>query len=293
MVGKEINKRLVKLIECPRDAMQGWAHNIPTEKKIIYLNSLLQVGFDSLDFGSFVSHKAIPQMADTKQVLAGIDPANSKTRLLAIVANTRGAAEAASYSLIQDIGFPFSISETFQKRNTNSSINTSLMTVLDMLEICRQKEKRLVVYISMAFGNPYGDAWSPEIAIQWTQKLVKAGVKVISLADTVGLASSSQVNELTKSVITEFPTIESGLHLHSRRENSIEKLEAAYNAGCRRFDGAINGIGGCPMAGDELVGNMDSLIMIDYFQRKNVLPVLNEPALLKSKMMANEIFLNY
>jgi hydroxymethylglutaryl-CoA lyase len=293
MILKDTKKELIKIVECPRDAMQGWAHNIPTEKKIIYLNSLLQVGFDSLDFGSFVSHKAIPQMADTKQVLAGIDPANSKTRLLAIVANTRGAAEAASYSLIQDIGFPFSISETFQKRNTNSSINTSLMTVLDMLEICRQKEKRLVVYISMAFGNPYGDAWSPEIAIQWTQKLVKAGVKVISLADTVGLASSSQVNELTKSVITEFPTIESGLHLHSRRGNSIEKLEAAYNAGCRRFDGAINGIGGCPMAGDELVGNMDSLIMIDYFQRKNVLPVLNEPALLKSKMMANEIFLNY
>ncbi len=162
----------VKLVECPRDAMQGWTHNIPTEKKIAYLNWLLQVGFDSLDFGSFVSHKAIPQMADTRKVIGEINSANSKTRLLAIVANTRGAAEAAAYSLIQDIGFPFSISETFQKRNTNSSINTSLMTVLDMLEICRQKEKRLVVYISMAFGNPYGDPWSSEIAIQWTQKLV-------------------------------------------------------------------------------------------------------------------------
>ncbi len=293
MTVKNTNKKLIKIIECPRDAMQGWTHDIPTEKKITYLNSLLQVGFDSLDFGSFVSHKAIPQMADTKQVIAGIDPTNSKTRLLAIVANTRGAAEAATYSLIQDIGFPFSISETFQKRNTNSSINTSLMSVLDILEICRQKKKRLVVYISMAFGNPYGDPWSSEIAIQWTQKLVKAGVKVISLADTVGLASPSQVNELTKSVITEFPAIETGVHLHSRRENSIEKLEAAYNAGCRRFDGALNGIGGCPMAGDELVGNMDSLIMIDYFQKKNVLPVLNQPALKKSVMMANEIFLNH
>jgi hydroxymethylglutaryl-CoA lyase len=293
MFAAENTTKKVKLVECPRDAMQGWAHNIPSEKKISYLNTLLQVGFDSLDFGSFVSHKAIPQMADTKQVIALIVPANSKTRLLAIVANTRGAAEAAGYSQIHDIGFPFSISETFQKRNTNSSINTSLMTVLDMLEICRQKEKRLVVYISMAFGNPYGDPWSAEIVLQWIRKLVKAGVQVISLADTVGLATAAQVFELTSSLIKEFPTVESGVHLHSRRENSIDKLEAAFSAGCRRFDGAINGIGGCPMAGDELVGNMDSLIMIDYFQRKNVLPVLNESALEKSITLANEIFLNH
>src|SRR5450755_1266061 len=177
----------VKLIECPRDAMQGWSHFIPTEKKTAYLNALLRVGFDSLDFGSFVSPKAIPQMADTKQVITEINPGDSKTRLLAIVANTRGAREAAEYPVIRDIGFPFSISETFQKRNTNSSITTSLMTVLDILEICRQKDKRLLLYISMAFGNPYGDAWSPEIALQWIRKLVKAGVKVISLADTVGL----------------------------------------------------------------------------------------------------------
>jgi hydroxymethylglutaryl-CoA lyase len=293
MIGKGRQIEKVKIVECPRDAMQGWTHNIPIEKKINYLNTLLQVGFDSLDFGSFVSPKAIPQMADTKKVIAEIDPVNSKTRLLAIVANTRGAAEAAAYPLIQDLGFPFSISETFQKRNTNSSINTSLMTVLDILEICRQKEKRLVVYISMAFGNPYGDAWSREITIQWIHKLVKAGVKVISLADTVGLATTTQVHDLTKSLITEFPTIESGVHLHSRRENSVEKLEAAFSAGCRRFDGAINGIGGCPMAGDELVGNMDSLLMIDYFQKKKVLPILNEPALKKSIQLANEIFINY
>jgi hydroxymethylglutaryl-CoA lyase len=289
-MAKGINSNWVKLVECPRDAMQGWPHFIPTEKKIAYLNELLRVGFDSLDFGSFVSPKAIPQMADTKMVIANINPLNSKTRLLAITANTRGAAEAAAYSHISDLGFPFSISETFQKRNTNSSIKTSLMTVLDILEICRQKGKRLVVYISMAFGNPYGDEWSPEIAMGWIRQLVKMGVKVISLADTVGIASPDQVHELTKSLITEFPILESGVHLHSRRENSTEKLEAAFSAGCRRFDGALNGIGGCPMAGDELVGNMDSLIMIDYFKKKNVLPVLNEIALENCRQLAGEIF---
>jgi hydroxymethylglutaryl-CoA lyase len=290
MMVEEIKSNLVKLVECPRDAMQGWVHFIPTEKKVEYLNALLRVGFDGLDFGSFVSPKAIPQMADTKQVITEINPGGSKTRLLAIAANTRGAREAAEYPLISDIGFPFSISETFQKRNTNSSVKTSLMTVLDILEICRQKNTRLVVYISMAFGNPYGDEWSAEIAMSWIRQLVKMGVKVISLADTVGLASAAQVQELTNSLIAEFPMIESGVHLHSRRENSIEKLEAAFSAGCRRFDGALNGIGGCPMAGDELVGNMDSLIMIDYFKKKNVLPVLNEPALENCRQLAKEIF---
>ncbi len=286
----EIKSDLVKLVECPRDAMQGWPHFIPTKEKIRYLNELLRVGFDSLDFGSFVSAKTIPQMADTKQVIANINPSDSKTRLLAIVANTRGAAEASTYSHIKDIGFPFSISETFQRRNTNSSIKTSLMTVLDILEICRQKDKRLVVYISMAFGNPYGDEWSPEIAISWIRQLVKMGVKVISLADTVGVASPAQVKDLTKSLISEFPAIESGVHLHSRRENSIEKLEAAFSAGCRRFDGALNGIGGCPMAGDELIGNMDSLIMIEYFRNNNVLPLLDESALENCREIASEIF---
>jgi hydroxymethylglutaryl-CoA lyase len=290
MSGEGSLDKMVKLVECPRDAMQGWPHIIPTEKKIAYLDELLKVGFDSLDFGSFVSPKAIPQMADTKEVVSNINPLKSKTRLLAIVANIRGAAEAAAYSQIQDIGFPFSISETFQKRNTNSSIKTSLMTVQDILEICRQKDKRLVVYISMAFGNPYGDEWSAEIALSWIRQLVKMGVKVISLADTVGIASPNQVHELTKSLISEFPSIESGVHLHSRKENSIEKLEAAFTAGCKRFDGAINGIGGCPMAGDELVGNMDSDVMIEYFKRKGVLPVLNELALENCRRLANEIF---
>jgi hydroxymethylglutaryl-CoA lyase len=288
----EGNTNIVKLVECPRDAMQGWSHFIPTEKKIEYLNVLLQVGFDSLDFGSFVSPKAIPQMADTKDVIEKIIPGNSKTRLLAIVANTRGAEDAALYPAIRDIGFPFSISETFQQRNTNSSIEKSVETVSAIQEICFLSGKRLVVYISMAFGNPYGDDWSEDIALNWIGQLVQLGVEVISLADTVGLASPAQVHTLTKSLITEFPSIESGVHLHSRRENSIEKLEAAFNVGCRRFDGALNGIGGCPMAGDELIGNMDSLLMIDYFQEKQVLPLLDKSALEKSSLLSNEIFLN-
>jgi hydroxymethylglutaryl-CoA lyase len=283
----------VKLVECPRDAMQGWPDFIPTGKKIAYLDALLQVGFDSLDFGSFVSHKAIPQMADTKQVIEKINPGNSKTRLLSIVANTRGAEEAALYPAIRDLGFPFSISETFQQRNTNASIEKSVETVAAIQEICFLSGKRLVVYISMAFGNPYKDPWSEEIALNRISQLVEMGVEVISLADTVGLAAPDQVYALTKSLIDFFPSIESGVHLHSRREQSIEKLEAAFSAGCRRFDGALNGIGGCPMAGDELVGNMDTLLMIDYFQKKNVLPALNETALEKSRILSGEIFLTH
>jgi hydroxymethylglutaryl-CoA lyase len=285
--------KTVKLVECPRDAMQGWPDFIPTEKKISYLNTLMQVGFDSLDFGSFVSAKAIPQMADTKEVITAIDSDNSRTRLLAIVANTRGAEEAALYPAIRDIGFPFSISETFQQRNTNSSILKSVETVSAIQEICYLSGKRLVVYISMAFGNPYGDEWSPSIALGYIQQLVQMGVEVISLADTVGLASSDQVYDLTKSLITAFPQIESGVHLHSRRENSIEKIDAAFSAGCRRFDGALNGIGGCPMAGDDLVGNMDTVLMIDYFKEKKVLPELNEGALENSIGLANTIFINH
>jgi hydroxymethylglutaryl-CoA lyase len=287
------NTNLVKLVECPRDAMQGWAGLIPTEKKIEYINSLLEVGFDSLDFGSFVSPKAIPQMADTKEVIAAIDPLNSKTRLLAIVANTRGAEEAALFPAIRDIGFPFSVSETFQQRNSNASIAKSVETVSAIQEICYLGGKRLVVYISMAFGNPYGDDWSPEITLSWIGELVQMGVEVISLADTVGIANPDQVSTLTQTLISEFPDIESGVHLHSRRENSVEKIEAAFKAGCRRFDGALNGIGGCPMAGDELVGNIDSLLMIDYFKSKNLLPALNEDALQDSIRLSNEIFLKH
>lgn len=292
-MAEEIKSDRVKLVECPRDAMQGWAGFIPTEKKIEYLNTLLQVGFDSLDFGSFVSHKAIPQMADTKEVVEKIIPGNSKTRLLAIVANTRGAEDAALYPSINDIGFPFSVSETFQERNTNSSLQKSIETISAIQEICYLGGKRLVVYISMAFGNPYSDPWSQEIVLNWVRLIVEMGVEVISLADTVGLASPEQVHDLTKSLIEEFPSIESGVHLHSRREKSIEKIEAAYLAGCRRFDGALNGIGGCPMAGDELVGNIDTLILVDYFRKKNILPDLNEEILKKSILMAGEVFQIY
>jgi hydroxymethylglutaryl-CoA lyase len=292
MNGEEKIKTL-KLVECPRDAMQGWPDFIPTEKKIVYLNTLLQVGFDSLDFGSFVSSRAIPQMADTKQVIEKLEPGNSKTRLLAIVANTRGASDAASYPLIKDIGFPFSISETFQQRNANSTIERSKDTVSEIQEICGRYNKRLVIYISMAFGNPYDDPWSPDIAMKYISDLAFSGVEVISLADTVGLATGEQVYSLTSSVMNEFPDIEAGVHLHSRRETSIEKLEAAFRAGCRRFDGALNGIGGCPMAGDELVGNMDSLLMIDYFRKNQVMPQLNDSALETAVQLANEIFVNH
>ncbi len=284
---------LVKLVECPRDAMQGWVSFIPTEKKIDYLNALLQVGFDSLDFGSFVSPKAIPQMADTGQVTGRLKKADSVTKLLAIVANTRGAETAAMYPDIKDIGFPFSISETFQLRNTNSTMAQSVETVAALQEICFLSNKNLVVYISMAFGNPYGDPWSTEFALEWINRLVAMGVGIISLADTVGLASPEQVYGLTRSLVETFPDIESGVHLHARREHSPQKLEAAYSAGCRRFDGALLGIGGCPMAGDELVGNMDSLLMIDYFRQRKALPPLNEQALDECRRIAGEIFLNH
>jgi hydroxymethylglutaryl-CoA lyase len=293
MIAEETASNRVRLVECPRDAMQGWPDFIPTEKKIEYLNTLMQVGFDSLDFGSFVSHRAIPQMADTKKVIEKILPGDSKTRLLAIVANTRGAEDAALYSAISDIGFPFSISETFQQRNTHSSIAESLETVAALQEICYLSGKRLVVYLSMAFGNPYGDVWSPEFALSHIGRLVEMGVEIISLADTVGLASPEQVRQLTESLIGSFPDIESGVHLHSRPEKSIEKIDAAYSAGCRRFDGAINGIGGCPMAGDQLVGNMDSVLMIDYFRKKGLLSALNDAALQKSIVLSGEIFLNH
>ncbi len=283
----------IKIIECPRDAMQGWGSFIPTSKKIEYLNALLQVGFDSLDFGSFVSLKAIPQMADTKEVLGQLERNTSKTKLLAIIANTRGAREACSYPEISDIGFPFSVSETFQQRNARSSIEKSVQTVQEIQELCVANSKRLVIYVSMAFGNPYQDPWSELLVQDWICKLVEMKVGIISLADTVGLATTEQVHSLTAYTINQFPFIETGVHLHSRREHSIDKVEAAFSAGCRRFDGALNGIGGCPMAADELVGNMDSLLLIDFFRKKNILPPLNEKALQKSLALSADIFLNH
>ena len=288
----------IKLIECPRDAMQGWKHVIATEKKIEYLQALLQVGFDTLDFGSFVSPKAIPQMADTKEVVGSLEPGvlsrESKagnTKLLAIVANVRGAEEASAYEAIHYLGFPFSISETFQQRNTNSSISESLERVTAIQEICVKHGKQLVVYISMGFGNPYGDPYSEEIVFQWAGKLAALGISMISLADTVGVATPEQVETITKYLIGALPQTEIGVHLHSTAGNRKEKIDAALQAGCRRFDGALKGIGGCPMANDELVGNMDTEWMIRHFEKAGYTVPYNKEALIKSSMLANEIFL--
>ncbi len=285
-----MNKAL-KLVECPRDAMQGWHSLIPTKKKIRYINSLLRVGFDTIDFGSFVSPKAIPQMADTKQVIAWLELKNTYTKLLAIVANERGAKEAVEFDEITYLGFPFSISETFQQRNTNSSIEESLQRVEAIQSLCIQHKKILVVYLSMAFGNPYGDVYNEAILLHWAEELIKRNITIISLADTVGVATPKQIAVACTTFIQNFSSIEIGVHLHSTLQNRKEKLNAAFNAGCLRFDGALKGIGGCPMAQDELVGNMDTIFMADYFKEKKLLNSLNEEALQQSIHIANEIFI--
>lgn len=282
---------VVKIVECPRDAMQGWKNIISTEKKIVYINSLLRVGFDTIDFGSFVSPKTIPQMADTKEVLKGLDYSNSHSKLLAIVANVRGAAEASFYDTITYLGFPFSVSETFQQRNTNSSIWESVNRVEEIQNICIKAGKQMVIYISMGFGNPYNDPYSDEIVFDWVNRMTDMGVKIISLADTVGVAQPEQVYSLTKYLVDLFPQIEIGVHLHSRPDNRKEKLEAAMRAGCKRFDGALMGIGGCPMANDELVGNMDTEFMIGYFKERKLLSPLNEEGLKESLQIASGIFI--
>jgi len=281
----------IKLIECPRDAMQGWKNLIPTAKKIEYINSLLQVGFDTLDFGSFVSPKAIPQMADTPEVLQHIQLNGSKTKLLAIVANLRGAEEAVKSEKISYLGFPFSISETFQLRNANSTIAQSLDRVQEMQALCQQSGKELVIYISMAFGNPYGDAYSNEIVFQWTGKIAAMGINIISLADTVGVATPEQVFSITDYLISALPGKTIGVHLHSSPLNWKPKAEAALRAGCLRFDGALKGIGGCPMANDDLVGNMDTEKMIEYFEEKGRVNGINREALSRSLLIADSIFI--
>ena len=278
------------IIECPRDAMQGWPHFIPTEKKIKYLNQLLTCGFHTLDFGSFVSPKAIPQMADTAEVIKQLELDKSHTKLLAIIANERGAAEAVSYDQITYLGFPFSISETFQQRNTNSSVDESLKRVENIQEICVKNNKELVVYISMGFGNPYGDIYNEEIVINRSKQIESLGVKIISIADTVGLATPSEVSALMKKIVPEFSNIDIGVHLHSSPLDREAKLDAALQAGCLRFDSAIKGIGGCPMAGNDLVGNMDTEVMIDHFEKNSYKLNIDKTALEKCSMMANEIF---
>lgn len=255
----------VKIIECPRDAMQGIKAFIPTEKKVAYLQSLLRVGFDTLDFGSFVSPKAIPQMQDTAEVLAQLDLSRTNTKLLAIIANTQGAQSASQYSEIQYLGYPFSISENFQMRNTHKTIADSLITLQEILNIADTSGKEVVAYLSMGFGNPYGDPWNVEIVGEWTEKLSSMGVKILSLSDTIGSSTPDVIDYLFANLIPKYPHIEFGAHLHTTPDKWHEKVDAAYKAGCRRFDGAIQGFGGCPMAKDELTGNMPTERMLSYF----------------------------
>ncbi|WP_138434354.1 hydroxymethylglutaryl-CoA lyase [Winogradskyella algicola] len=258
----------VKLIECPRDAMQGIKDFIPTEKKVQYIQSLLRVGFDTIDFGSFVSPKAIPQMVDTAKVLSQLDLSATKSKLLAIIANTRGANDASIHPEIQYLGFPFSISENFQMRNTHKTIAQSVVTLQEILEIADKSDKEVVVYISMGFGNPYGDPWNVDIVGEWTERLAKMGVKILSLSDTIGSSNPDNINYLFSNLIPKYPEIEFGAHLHTTPTTWFEKIDAAYKAGCRRFDGAIQGFGGCPMAKDDLTGNMPTEKMLSYFTQK-------------------------
>lgn len=258
----------IKLIECPRDAMQGIKTFIPTQKKVQYLQALLRCGFDTIDFGSFVSPKAIPQMTDTAEVLSNLDLTTTKSKLLAIVANTRGARDASVHEEIDYLGYPFSISENFQMRNTHKTIAESVVILSEILEIATRTNKEVVAYLSMGFGNPYGDPWNVEIVGEWTEKLSKMGVKILSLSDTVGTSTPEIIDYLFANLIPEYPEIEFGAHLHTTPAKWHEKIDAAYQAGCRRFDGAIQGFGGCPMAKDELTGNMPSEKMLSYFNSK-------------------------
>jgi hydroxymethylglutaryl-CoA lyase len=261
-------KNHVKLIECPRDAMQGIKDWIPTKEKVQYIQSLLRVGFDTIDFGSFVSPKAIPQMVDTAEVLAQLDLSKTTSKLLAIIANTRGANDASKHSEIDYLGFPFSISENFQMRNTHKTIDQSVVTLSEILEIADKSYKEVVVYISMGFGNPYGDPWNVDIVGEWTEKLANMGVKILSLSDTIGSSNSENINYLFSNLIPKYPSIEFGAHLHTTPTTWFEKVDTAYKAGCRRFDGAIQGFGGCPMAKDELTGNMPTEKMFSYFTKQ-------------------------
>lgn len=261
----------VKIIECPRDAMQGIkSHFISTEAKAQYINSLLKVGFDTIDFGSFVSPKAIPQMRDTAEVLSQLDLSETESKLLAIVANVRGANDASVFEEINYLGYPFSISENFQMRNTSKTIEQSIVTLNEILNIADKTNKEVVAYLSMGFGNPYGDPWNVDIVAQWTEKLAKMGVRILSLSDTIGVADGKTISYLFSNLIPQYPKIEFGAHLHTTPTTWHEKVDAAYNAGCNRFDGAIKGYGGCPMAKDELTGNMPTEKLLSYFTTHKV-----------------------
>lgn len=268
----------MKIIECPRDAMQGLKAFIPTATKIAYINTLLQVGFDTLDFGSFVSPKAIPQMSDTAEVLAGLDLSSTTSKLLAIIANVRGAEEAAQYDAISYLGFPLSVSETFQQRNTNKSIAEAMQQLKQIQDICQQQNKTLVTYISMGFGNPYNDPWNAETVIRLVEELDRMGVSIISLSDTIGVSDEANISYLFENLVSAFPHIEFGAHLHTTPVAWQEKVDAAYKAGCRRFDGALRGFGGCPMAKDDLVGNMATENLVSYFDNNGLNLNLNRNA---------------
>tara|TARA_B100001564_G_scaffold12548_2_gene10017 strand:+ start:317 stop:1180 length:864 start_codon:yes stop_codon:yes gene_type:complete len=283
----------IKLIECPRDAMQGINKFIPTKKKIKYVQSLLRVGFDTIDFGSFVSPRVIPQMQDTASVLSQLDLSKTNSKLLAIVANLRGAIAAANFSEIDYLGYPFSISENFQMRNTHKTILESVDILKKIIEITKKKNKRLVVYLSMAFGNPYGDAWDIQIVGQWIEKLHNMGVEIISLSDTIGSSTKETISYLFSNLIPEFKKIEFGAHLHTHPLTWYDKVDAAFSAGCRRFDGAIQGYGGCPMAKDELTGNMPTEKLISYFTAKKIDTNIDVLAFESSHNAASEIFNNY
>lgn len=281
----------MKIVECPRDAMQGLRQFIDTDIKASYINTLLQVGFDTIDFGSFVSPKSVPQMQDTAQVLAKLNLTGTQTKLLAIVANLRGAEQAAGYQQITYLGFPLSLSETFQQRNTNKSISQALEEVAQMQTLCEQSNKQLVVYLSMGFGNPYGDAYNPIIAQELTEKLVNLGIRIVAPSDTIGCATPESIFSLFTTLLETFPEIEFGAHLHSTPDTITEKLEAAYRAGCRRFDGAIRGFGGCPMAKDDLTGNIATEKMIALFKNQHVDLQLNQAKFNEAYHLASTIFL--
>lgn len=280
----------MKLIECPRDAMQGLAHFVPTDLKIRYLNALLTVGFDTLDFGSFVSPKAIPQLRDTAEVLAGLDLSTTKTKLLAIVANVRGAEQAIAYSPIQYVGFPLSVSETFQQRNTNKSIDQAFAEVAEMQNLCIRASKELVVYLSMGFGNPYGDAYSPNLVAEFTAQLVELGVRIIALSDTVGSSTPEAIENLFAQLIHKFPQVEFGAHLHARPGDAPAKVRAALRAGVQRIDGALRGFGGCPMAADSLTGNLPTEEIIQTLAAEGINLSLNQEAFQKALTLSAGVF---
>lgn len=284
---------MIKITECPRDAMQGIKQQIPSELKVEYLNQLLKCGFETIDFGSFVSPKAIPQMQDTATVLDALDLSSGNSKLLAIIANTRGAQDACEFAEIDYLGFPFSISETFQQRNANSSIAESLIRVEEIQKLCRKHKKKLLVYISMAFGNPYGDAWNPEIAVEWCKKLNRMGINHLALADTVGSSTPENIKLLFSSLIPELKNVELGAHLHSTKEKSQEKIKAAYESGCRNFDVAIHGFGGCPMAAEELTGNIATEELVDFANSNGILSGLKMDELKKAYELSWKIFNNY